>query len=267
MLFIALLFTACDETEPVIYDAQNGQTLVYFDSSSSTLEVLVDDTGSIDVVVGSSKLSTSDRTVSITVDMDNTTTDATNYSVPATVTIPANEYFGTFTVTGIDTTLETTTENLVLQLGSIEGGVTSTGKHSIAMYQICPVSAPFTGDYDLSILANGIFDTPTFTPGTVTLEVGSSALNRKFTVAPYPAFGAFPAREFNFSLTCNEIIVAAGQITGVGCGGTTTTIGPSPDVASYDPDDDSVFDMYYTDDEGGASCGEAVFAQVRFTKL
>ena len=39
MLFIALLFTACDETEPVIYDAQNGQTLVYFDSSSSTLEV------------------------------------------------------------------------------------------------------------------------------------------------------------------------------------------------------------------------------------
>lgn len=265
---LAIFSTSCDETEPILYDGE--QTLVYFSRATSVLDVVVDDEGSVDITIGSSTLSTSDRTFNIFVDAEETKTNSQNYSVPATVTIPANEYFGTFTVLGFDFDLETVPETLAIGLQGESGGnvVLTSALHFIAIKQICPVAASFTGAYNLSIVAPGIFGTPTFKPGPVTLTVSATGgvLSRSFEVAPYPAFGVFAPRLFSFSLTCNEIVVPSGQLTGVGCG-SSTTIGPSPTKGTYDPNDDTTFDMHLADDEGGASCGAQANAIVRFTKI
>ena len=67
-------------------------------------------------------------------------------------------------------------------------------------------------------------------------------------------------------MTCNEVVVPSGQATNVGCG-SSTTIGPSASVGTYDPFDDTEFEMHFADDEGGASCGAQADGIVRFTKL
>ncbi len=266
LFMVSLVLSSCGDFEPVVYD---GETLAFFNNSTSTLEVLVNGTGSVDLLVGASSLSDVPRTATVSVDLSSSTADAQDYNVPATVTIPANEYFGTLTVTGVDNTLETTPETIRLRIDSVDGGVGSPGVHTISIYQICPVEAPFTGTYSLTTLANGIFNTPTFsTASNVTLAVGTAgALSRSFSVAPYPAFGNFPARTFTFNLTCNEVVVPSGQITNVGCAGSSTTIGPSASVGTYDPFDDTEFEMHFADDEGGASCGAQADGIVRFTKL
>lgn len=265
LFMVSLVLSSCGDFEPVVYD---GETLAFFNNSTSTLEVLVNGTGSVDLLVGASSLSDVPRTATVSVDLSSSTADAQDYNVPATVTIPANEYFGTLTVTGVDNTLETTPETIRLRIDSVDGGVGSPGVHTISIYQICPVEAPFTGTYSLTTLANGIFNTPTFsTASNVTLAVGTAgALSRSFSVAPYPAFGSFAPRTFTFNLTCNEVVVPSGQITNVGCG-SSTTIGPSASVGTYDPFDDTEFEMHFADDEGGASCGAQADGIVRFTKL
>jgi hypothetical protein len=159
-------------------------------------------------------------------------------------------------------------KTVIFNLSSTDTSVEVQGQSQFALTLIkfCPFGSPFTGSFQLSTIDNGIFDTPTFTSGVVTITVGATQTDRQFTVRPYPAFGVFAPMTFKFSLICGNVIVPGGQVTNVGCG-STTTLGPRAEVGEYDANDDSVFTIKLADDEGGASCGEEAAAIIMLTKI
>jgi len=126
--------------------------------------------------------------------------------------------------------------------------------------------ATFTGDYQLETLSLGIFDVTTLTDGVVTISEGSTVADREFSVAAYPAFGAFSPFTFRFSLICGEIVVTAADNINVGCGG-GNAIGASTTVTStYTEDDDSTIVINFVDDTRG-QCQAPVEVAIRLTKI
>ena len=158
-------------------------------------------------------------------------------------------------------------KTVVLNLTSNDPSLTvaeAFSQYTINLIQFCPLNADFTGSYTLSTTATGIFDSVVFLNGAVTIVEGANPTERVITVAPYPEFGAFQAVDFKFSLVCGNINVGDVFATGVGCGG-TTEIGPANEVGSYDSNDDSSFNIIFTDDING-NCGSPYIAEILLTK-
>lgn len=274
LLVIALAFQACEETQSPIYDG--SQTLAYFDGTSATLEVEINQTGSVTVPVGVSTLSTSDRTVSVSaVSGDATTATAGQYSFNGSVTIPAGSYTGSFDVTGIDDGLDTTGVLLTLQIDGVDGGVGSPRTYDISIVEICPVDASFaTGNYTLDTLTGGIAAAG-FAPAmgngvTVTLTAGTSSTERIFNVKFYASFGfANPPVDVSFSLVCAETVfngIVAPGVSGVGCGGISIPFGATTNNGSYNTADDSIITLVYGEDAEGFSCGAEAEGSIQLTK-
>ncbi|MCH2194131.1 hypothetical protein [Kordia sp.] len=275
IFFMGALFllTSCEETESPIYDG--SQTLAYFNGTSSTLEVEINDSNTIDIEVGASTISSSDRTVSISVDTDNTTADAAIYSFPSTVTIPAGEYFTNLTVTAVDNGLTTTPETLSLKIDSIDGGgVGSSITHTVSIVEICPIASTFAvGDYTLNFVSGGIgaagFAPALGTGITVTLAPGTASTERIFNVKCYPSFGfANAPADFSFSLVCGTTVangIVDGQISGVGCGG-SIAFGPAPTPGTYTVGDDTNMTLIFAEDTAEI-CGSVATTSYTLTKL
>lgn len=267
------MFTSCEETEAPIYD--QSQTLAYFNGTTGSLEVEINDSNTFDIEIGASTLSSSPRTVTISVDEANTTVGSEIYSFPSSVTIPANEYFTTLTVTATDIGLTTQTETLSLVIDSIDdGGVGSSIPFSLSIVEICPIASTFaTGDYMLTFVSGGIgaagFAPALGTGNTVTLEVGSASTQRSFNVKCYPSFNfANPPADFTFNLVCGDLVangLADGQISGVGCGG-SIAFGPSPSPGSYTVGDDTSMTLVFTEDTEEI-CGASAVTTYTLTKL
>jgi hypothetical protein len=272
-LAISVLLSSCGDFEPVIFDPDTGQTLVFFSSTTSALQVVVEDTGSVDVKIGVNTLSSMDRTVTIAVNPSPTLTTAAaeNYTVPTTVVIPAGEYFGVLTITGVDNSVETTPEIITINIVSIEGGgqVSSTN-HTISIFQICPITAAFTGNYFLQQLTaiNPDDGVKMFNDQVVNI-ISTGATTRSFKAKYLEALGiGQPDSTIPFGLVCNEVIVAPGIGTGLSCGGTPAiTLGPANVPANYDADDDSVFELTLTEYVTDGGCGAAPYQTTfRLTK-
>ena len=274
-LVAGLLLESCGDEDVVIFDNENGQTLVKFAQSNVDLPVVFDSTAETEYVVEVSTVSSSDRTVSVNVVNTGAEdeADAAQFNVASSVTIPAGEYTGTLAFTGIDAGIEIgETKVVTLAIGGIDGSSDvnlDATPLTISMFQVCPVEEDFfIGDYQLTTTATGIFGTTVFPQGTVTITQGASSPDaRVFNAQIYPDLGTFGNIDFNFTLVCGTVVVAGGQVTGVGCGGTSTTIGPSSGVGAYTAGDDSTITIDFADDEGGASCGAQVNAQIVLTKL
>ncbi len=264
------LFTSCEE-DLIVFDNENGQTYVNFAQSAINLPVVFDSSADLMIPVQVSTISGSDRTVSVTV----TETDATagQFNVAGSVTIPANSYTGDLAFTGIDDGIEIgETKTVTLQISGIDGAADANidpGTVTVSMFQVCPVESDFfIGDYELATTANGIFGTVIFPQGTVTIAQGASSNDaRTFNAQVYPDLGTFGNIDFNFTLVCGTVVVDGGQVTGVGCGGTSTTLGPRAAVGGYTAGDDSVLTIDLADDEGGASCGAEQAATFVLTKI
>lgn len=271
LLVMALAFQACEETQSPIYDG--SQTLAYFDGTSATLEVEINQTGQITVPVGVSTLSTSDRTVTVSAAASSTAT-AGQYSFSNSVTIPANSYTGSFTVTGIDDGLTTDGVTLNIQIDGVDGGVGSPRNYAVTIVEICPVDATFaTGNYTLNHIGGGV-PAAGFAPAmgdgiTVSLVAGASSTERVFNVKFYPTFGfANPAVDWSFNLVCETTtingIVSPG-VSGVGCG-SSIPMGPSTNLGSYSAADDTTMTLIFLEDVGGASCGTEAETTVQLVK-
>ena len=266
------MFTSCEETQSPIYDG--SQTLAYFNGTASTLEVEINQTNTIDIEVGVSTISTEARTVAVSVDADNTSATNGMYSFASTVTIPANEYFGSLTITGIDDGLTTAGETLSIKIDSVDGGVGSSEVHTVTLVEICPIAATFaTGDYTLNFVSGGIgaagFAPALGTGVTVTLAPGTASTERIFNVKCYPSFGfANTPADFSFSLVCGTTVangIVDGQVSGVGCGG-SIAFGPSPTPGAYTVGDDTNMTLIFTEDTAEI-CGSAAVTSYTLTKL
>lgn len=106
-------------------------------------------TGTFDVKVFTSTVTGSDRTFGINV-LESSTADAASYSVPATVTIPANTNEGTITVDVTDTNISNSGETLVLAIEG-ESGLFVGEPLSVSLTRNCP--SDLAGTY--SVVSSG----------------------------------------------------------------------------------------------------------------
>lgn len=280
MMVLSILgFTinSCGDEEIVVFNAENGQTYVKFNRTIIDLPIVFDSSADIEIAVDVSTVADTDRTVTVNVVSTGGDAEATpdQFTVASTVTIPAGEYNGMLAFTGIDAGIEIgETRTVTLEIAGIDGDANASTASlealptTVNLFQVCPVEEDFfIGDYLLTTTANGIFGTTVFPQEVVTLRQGeSSADARVFTAQIYPDLGTFGDIDFNFTLVCGTVVVAAGQETGVGCDA-VTTLGPSNSTGGYAADDDSTITIDFADDEGGAGCGTQANVQIVLTRV
>lgn len=272
IIAVLSLFVSCEDFEIPIYDKDNGQTLLTVFSNPGQLLPVPDTGATTSFDVGVTTVSDTDRTVSLSID-PSSTADPAAYSVPSSVVIPAGAYSVSVPVAGnFDGVPELGLASVVISVDSItddnEVLVGSNNTHTIDFFRFCPFQngATFTGDYQLETLSLGIFGVTTLTDGVVTIGEGSTVADREFSIAAYPAFGAFSPFTFRFSLICGEIVVTAVDNINVGCGG-GNAIGASATVTStYTEDDDSTLVINFVDDARG-QCQPPVEVAIRLTKI
>ncbi|WP_420574703.1 hypothetical protein [Kordia sp.] len=269
ILFIGALFmfTSCEETESPIYDSNttdSSQILAYFSRTSADLGILVDQTGQLIVPIGSSTLSGQDRTVTISVVADASTADPVTYSLPSSVTIPANSYFGDLVIDGFDNGVETTPETLTLKLDSFDNGVVSTQQLEISIFQVCPIPATYlVGNYLLTD-SDGNFGVDV--PVNLSIDPDDDTA-RIFTAEFLPGTGVARDVDVVLNLKCFLYIIDDVDINVTcqqgGPGFIITEAGANN--SAYDLADDTVHTVNYTSDPLG-SCGAASTQNFTLTK-
>ena len=255
LLSSIIFFSSCSETEPVIYDPNNSQALVYFSRTNANLAIEIDATGQLVLPINVSTLSTEDRTVTVEVDVDRSTADTQNYTVATSVVIPAGEYFGNLVIDGVDVTAETTPELLFLDIVSFSDAtaVISPTTLEVSVFQFCPIAPGlFTGGYLMEELTPYV-DGPTLNDGEVVTLVATSETGRRFATKNYPDYCG-TNMNFNFSLVCGEVIVAANQRSTCACSADGLFFGPATTPSTYDINDVT------------GDCGAAVQTTYRLTK-
>jgi hypothetical protein len=270
--FIALLFfTSCGEKDEAIYGASpEDQTLVFWRTGTQTFDVPINSTSTANVEVAVTNTSASDRTVTFELlPSPNTTALPANYSIPTySVTIPANKYFGTFVINGVDDALLTTSPKIIaLRLKSISDSkaVVSSTIKNISILQVCPIPATkFVGNYMLTEMTPFVGG-PTLDHGLVVNLVRISERERRFSTSNYPNFCPTPKKDFFFNLSCNQVIVRAGQTSTCACPGGSLFFEPGIVPGTYDVANDSEFFMTFTND-ATSNCGTPVQTTYKFTK-
>ncbi len=273
ILFFGILFTSCDP-DSIIYDSVGGQSIASFNATVQTLPVSDSGESVAEVLVGVSTITTSDRTISVSIDAASTAAAAEYTIDPASLVIPAGEAAARIRVIGNFSEIpETGTTNVVLNLDSVEGARLDGDRlaHRVNLFRFCPFEngSTFLGDYRLEVISTGLLNVDTFTPDqVVTLTEGSTVADRVFSATLYPAFGGFGPFQFGFSLICDDVVVPSEVSTGLACGAGAPIItvgGPSTN-ASYMSTDDSEFTINFTDDIL-SSCGDPVEFSIRLVKL
>jgi len=259
LLIGVLILSSCDEHENPIYDNVNGSTLIGF--NRSTIDVPVDiDTDNfsrpLEVTVSVSTISDVERSYTVSVDEDESSVDASNYQLPASVTIPANSYNGTFTVGFQDATLETTSELLVLELDGADAAFDTPV--TLNVFQVCPIPSDYMiGDYEISDNET-VFNNTNFTTRVVNIQEGDSATSRQFVTD----WSGGPDFTVTLNLVCNELIYASTNPTGYVAGtpqGPIVIVPADENDSTYDLADDSFFIVEYDNQAGGFGTFEGSF--------
>ncbi len=262
-IIVSSLFTSCDDNK-VIYDPATGQSLAFFSETSVSLPVFVGSSETIEVIVGISTISSSDRTLTVSLNEKDTKANSDQFTFDSTVTIPANEYFGTISITGIDEMLDTSPTKIVLMLEDPSDGVFDGNELNISIFKTCPIDpATFVGDYLIEQTSSYV-DGPTLDDGSVvSLElVDGDQSARVFYTANYTWYCSTP-NAFTFNLVCDQVLVPNNQ-SNCSCDGNLWFT--APDVpGSFDINDDSVFYLTFTDD-ANTDCGAPVQTTYKFTK-
>lgn len=136
IMFSLALFTNCEKNDDS--PAITGIDYVGFESD---FQIGVDPTGtaSSDVKVAVSKASSSPRVFNISVVSDMTTADASAYSVPSSVTIPANSTVGVFAVDVVGSNVNSSGDDiLAVEITSEGSGLFKSDPISLNLKQVCP---------------------------------------------------------------------------------------------------------------------------------
>jgi hypothetical protein len=135
-----LAIVGCGDYEEVVFDVNNGQTALGFETQ--LVGVSVPETGvTVSVGVEVTTVSSESRTFNVSVNAEDTTADSEDYSI-APIVVPAGEYIGTLTVDiNWDTLEDFVTNILVLDLVTTEGqSIARNGSVSISFIRefVCP---------------------------------------------------------------------------------------------------------------------------------
>lgn len=217
ILALAVVLYSCDIEENPIYDGTSSdvQTLVKFQRSAYGFNIPIGDETTLSVTVEASTIKDFDRTFNVTVIEDETTAAANTYSVPNTVTIPANSYTGTLPVYGVDTGLPIgPVQLLTIELSDPNAGSSNTilenQKAVLSQTIVCPVRDDFlVGDYEIedviATVGPQFLGTPSIVTEVVDVQIGSIPTERVMNVNVLPSFGV--NIDITLSLNCNLFFV------------------------------------------------------------
>ncbi len=110
-----------------------------FDTNVPTIIVVKGASTNVDVNVYATQITGTAKTFDVAVVADSTTANTQSYTVPATLTIPANSNKGTITVTAIDNNLGEAPVNLMLKISSSDKDIViGTDVITLKIQKFCP---------------------------------------------------------------------------------------------------------------------------------
>lgn len=288
---LALNLSSCDDgPEPVIYsgDASSERTFLSLDKSSYDLEVAINDVGDTEVILYSSTASSQDRTYTVNLDAEATTADTDAFTLPTSITIAADSYKGSMTISAEDITsgdVDETVYQIVFTLGnlaSVDMDIKATYEENgeemyydysepviVNMFETCPVDGSFfVGTY----IMDDTSEFPNYSSAQeVVVSVGASSTDRVFETTFLPTTSVAGPQTVNLSLVCGKVAFKTIETT-IFCsrdsnGDPISIVLGNADENNleYDVTDDSSFVVNYIDDVDG-SCGASSLQSLTFTK-
>lgn len=273
LLLLSLIFTACEDVEPAIYNgAPEEGTFLSFSRNLYTLPIVRDADGSAVITLNSSTVSNVDRVYNLDIDEAASTANTSTYVFPSTITIPAGSYQGFATVTGTDGGLvDDEVKTVVFSISNITNEDFDQNLVTLNVVEVCPLLDDFTGQYvfhqDTAPVMNG--STPIFLfpqDGIVNVEMGETEFDRVFTSQLWAAFFNETV-DFTFSLNCGVVNVEKFDI-GYGCtGGGPFTIDAAAATGFYTPGDDTEITVIVSEDATGSCLSNARTVTFTLTKV
>lgn len=137
LLSVFVFFTSCEEVEPTYFDLYSDYTYASFVETYTLFPVPTGGTASIEIEIGTTTLSESDRILVIGVDEESTTANSDNYHFETTdIVIPANEHIGTIVLHGEDVNIDPSGERVYIKIISMEGAATlSEDTHEVIIFR------------------------------------------------------------------------------------------------------------------------------------
>ena len=271
-----LVLASCDEKDPEVFDGSNtdNQALVGFSAQQYNLPIAFESNGTVDVDVESTTLSSQDRVFNIDTIITGDDNEALpeTYDIPSSVTIPAGEYIGTFTITGLDAdmVLDTSPRFVQIELSSQSSPLYSIQQAQIRLFEFCPVPADFlVGEYEIEDVSATIGPgngSANFASETVTIEIGESDTERVFTATILPGIGG--EELITLDLICNEFILREVD-PGIFCTeGTPYIYSEASSNTTYDINNpQNEYIINYTEDPNGSCQGSPFNSSFSLTKV
>ncbi|PRP65719.1 hypothetical protein [Nonlabens agnitus] len=260
-ILLACIMVSCEE-EPVIFDNVGGAELVSFEDTFVQVPVNVGEgSGTASATVEVSTISNVDRTFNVSVVSEESTAPSSFYSVPTTVTIPANSYEGELIITGNeDAALTPAGSTVIVELADGSGDAITNKRTTFNVFLACPLDDQFlVGEYNLIVTASaGAFGAPIFrgpaggTSTVVTLEVDSPT-SRTYRAIPRGTNSA-NARTFTLTVGCDGINLLGNVADPVN---PPLLYGPGQVDGTYDQSDDSEAIINFTGNVNSAFGGSA----------
>lgn len=146
ILLSAIVITNCSTNEDVA-----AITEINYIGFETVFEIKADiiNPGVHEVKVSTSNTTSADRVFNISVDFDLTTSDPSSYSIPATVTVPANSNIGTFNIEAIGANVNESGDDMLVLKFEEKEGLYVSDPLELSMIQYCSTGA-LTVDIQLS---------------------------------------------------------------------------------------------------------------------
>lgn len=143
------LFTGCSYEDDI-----SEPNYVTFESESKAISVVDTESETLEVTIYTGNITGADRTFEIIVD-ETSTLDASTYTLPETVTVPANSNEGTFSVEIQGSGIDNEGDVLVLELPE-DAELSAGDPLTISVLKICPFDASgWVGTYDVEEVFTG----------------------------------------------------------------------------------------------------------------
>lgn len=267
-LLLVVLFSSCEDHENKVYSGNvNNFTFLSFDQSSFRLDIAKDGEGELVIDLKSSVTSSVDRVYNIELIAEDSTADPLTYNLPATVTIPANEYVGKIVITGQDLDLvEATPKVFMFKISNLnDKEFMDNNLVTVSVGEVCPLFAPFTGQYRFVNVIPSIDWGPAQPDGTIVNLVATSEFGRQFQMNNFLISGY--SFNFKFNLSCGETQTTPYTST-LWCGEAPYyALDAGETHGAYDPENDSEILVTYLDNSLGACGGGPQHCSFKLIKI
>ena len=178
------LFISCDATDENQKAYTGDITSYLFKTATSSLPVSNSGVSSVEIEVGVTKSSTSDRTLSFTLD-PSSTGNSSQYSIdPASLIIPAGKFSTKVKVIGnFATSPVTGSVSLVLKFNTTEQVMPTKDKHTISMFRFC--STNLAGNYSVTTTYSFHDFLPNYSTNTMNVVLTAVNVANTYKVADF----------------------------------------------------------------------------------